>query len=438
MVNRFSSTVSRNGAPAHDPLTCDLGIEYCAGCRAEAEGHLGAISHMRNRAADDEQNSPAADDYAEPAVEFAGLRFRDFAAATYRRDFRIDGVLVAGQSGIIAGVEKTLKTSVVMDAAVSMSAAVPFLGVFAVTVAAKVGIMSGESGPATLQETAIRVCKAKGIDPAQLDYPRMCFDVPTLNDLRHLDGLKAFIEDGELDVLFLDPTYLCLLLGNEAGNLFTVGALLKRVSELSRQTGCDIHLVHHCKHPAGGDSYAPPELRDILWAGYKEWARQWWLLGRREAFDPESDGEHKLWLSVGGSAGHYGRWAVDVTEGRLKDPGGRRWDVQVSSASAAREAKKNRQEEARRQQTIDKQRERREKLLHALAKHPDGETMSRLSELTGIMKKLLAPITEELLQGGEIEPCQVIKGKCKYPGYRLPRIRSDRSDLSGSVRPYPG
>src|SRR5687767_13403037 len=91
------------------------------------------------------------------------------------------------------------------------------------------------------------------------------------------------------------------------------------------------------------DPFQPPELEDIAWSGFQEWCRQWLLVGRREKYEPGT-GSHRLWLNVGGSAGHSALWALDIEEGKLPN---RTWEVNVMHADEARQEVTERKEEAK-------------------------------------------------------------------------------------------
>ncbi len=133
-----------------------------------------------------------------------------------------------------------------------------------------------------------------------------------------------------------------------------------------------------------GVAYDPPELADAAWSGWAEWARQWLLLNRREKFDPDSNGEHKLWFAVGGSAGHSGLWGLDIEEGRRDAPEGRYWDVSVRPASDVRaEAKDDRQAERRREKAAKFEKDL-DAVAEALDAYPDGATRTRLREHCGM------------------------------------------------------
>jgi len=261
---------------------------------------------------------------------------QQLVGGNFDQQFLLPGLLAAGQPTIIAAGKKTLKTNISIDLGVSLASGNPFLGEFEVTEPVPVGIMSGESGFATIQETFIRICNSKDLNPSEVKNFFITPDLPQLVVSSDIYQLKALIEKLGLKVLLIDPAYLSMDIGDGAGNLFTVGKCLQPLSKICSETGCAIIIIHHCRK-GKNDPFLPPELEDIACSGFQEWVRQWFLIGRRENYSPENGGHHKLWLNVGGSAGHGGLWGVDINEGTLNDVGGRRWDVEVLAASDARQ-----------------------------------------------------------------------------------------------------
>ncbi|MGV3483344.1 MAG: bifunctional DNA primase/polymerase [Planctomycetaceae bacterium] len=365
-----------------------------------------------------EQNRRATD---EPIFKI--VTSRDLDASQYDMEYLISGILVRGQPSMIAGPKKTLKTNISIDLALSLAEATPFLGKFDVQLSRRVGVMSGESGAATIQETARRVATSKQLQLAECSGAVWCFDVPQLTNQLHLDGMKRVIEDHALDVLILDPTYLMMLgLGNDAANLFIVGGLLKAIGELAQETGCTPILCHHLKKSIA-EPYEPAELENIAWAGFQEFVRQWILLNRRVRYDPDHGGHHELWMSVGGSAGHSGLWGIDIDEGIRDDPGGRRWDVSVLDAGdafdkrdALSESQTEERQERRKQSKFDRNKQR---IVEVLAGAGDGESLRGVCTAAGMRDRTAKEALEMLVDEGVVETCECKKGRSKFTGYRL-------------------
>lgn len=284
------------------------------------------------------RNVPAAappEPAAPPAVSFGLLDSAALDAATFPREWLVRGLLVRGQPCLMGGPRKSLKTSLLVALTLAMATGRSFLGHFAVPARRRVLFLSGESGDATIQETARRVARSMGLDLADVgEFAYWGFRLPKLSQADHLLALAEAIRERAVDVVIVDPLYLCLLspgLDVSAANLFEVGPLLMEVARTCLDAGATPILAHHFRKSVA-DPHALPELDDLAFAGFAEFARQHLLLARRAPYVPGS-GRHELWLNAGGSAGHGGAWAVDVEEGVIDDDfAGRFWSVRVAPA----------------------------------------------------------------------------------------------------------
>ena len=363
---------------------------------------------------------------------FSIMTSAELDAADLNVEYLCEEIVAKLQPCVIAASKKSLKTTIAIDLTLSFASGLKFVNQFNVPKAVRVALMSGESGNAVIQETARRIAKSKPLAKLS-DYENAIwsFDLPKIGQPKSKQELTNFIKEHRLEALIIDPAYLCMDLGDKASNLFAVGKQLIELTEIMSETACTIIIVHHCKK-TNQNPFAAPELEDIAWAGFQEWARQWILLGRREAYQPEAAGTHKLWLSVGGSAGHSGLWALDVEEGRRNDRGGRHWDVSIASASVAiadaaaerKETKAVLQEKA----TQEKIKKNSATLLDIYRRYPDGETGNVLKGVAGLSGTDFLRANDSLRKNGLLESCSVMKSGRNHDAFRLKNsIRTTRT-----------
>ena len=359
-------------------------------------------------------------------IAFRRISCKELDATAYNLEYLIDGALVAGQPCIVAGAKKSMKTSLLIDLGISLAMGGLFLGQMKVNRAARVGIMTGESGLATIQETARRIAAAKGYRLADVAGLVFSDQLPQFDSILHLDAVKRFCMDDELEVLAIDPAYLCV---GEAdhGNLFAMGARLQGVSRACEETGATLILAHHNRKNGKSDPFGPPELEDIAWSGFQEFARQWLLLNRRGPYELGT-GEHRLWLSAGGSAGHSGLWAVDIAEGTQATPGGRFWQVNVMPATEARKDAETRKDEAKQHRkeerdaaTLDKD---RQALVKVLAKAKAPETKTAIRARAGLGFDRFNRAFASLAEDETIRAAEVTKDRGKHP-YEAWRLKTE-------------
>lgn len=296
-----------------------------------------------------------------PKPYFTLVTAAELAAKDTRQAYLIKGVLAEHQLGLMGGHPKTLKTGNALDAAVSLATGLPFLGHFEVPEPKRVLVLSGESGEHTIKETCNRICAAKSQNLSQPitlasigDALVISEQVPSFSSPTQMSELQTILKEHSFDVVILDPAYLALD-GENQNNVFAMGSQLKLFAELAIEASATPIIIHHTrKQTTNGSEFQPLELADLSGAGFAEFARQWILISRRQRY-VEGTGDHHFWMTIGGSAGHSGCWAVDIAEGSPDDETGRRWEVNVAlpsdaKAKAAEDAERRRVEKKRAQE----------------------------------------------------------------------------------------
>ena len=329
---------------------------------------------------------------ADDAPKFETYTLDHLLDGDFRVTYLIEGVLVAGQPCLCVGPQKSLKTTMLLYMALCLSMGKPFLG--RPCKKSRVLFMSGESGMATLQETAARMVKHFGGE-YDSDSFRLSPNLPRFD--QPLDELEKLLTEHEIEVLFIDPAYLCLA-GGEAGNMFVMGQQLKAMADLCTELKITLVLAHHSTKSAGREN-KPLELSDMAWAGFGEFARQWLMLSRRASY-VDGTGEHKLYLRAGGSAGHSNLLNIDVSEGVYPD---RHWRIDSQSACAVA------CQEAVSQYELDCQR-----VLDTLQEAGRPLCKTPLRDATGINKGRFPDVLAHMLADGRVIEVGKSNGRPTY------------------------
>jgi len=348
------------------------------------------------------------------------ISLSDLGEKDIQLDFLVDGILAAGQSGIIAGASKTLKTSLAVDLSMSLAFGLDFLGAYPVTKPRRVLMFTIESGEYMIKDTCLRVAKAKSISKAewadQIHFH--CDWAPTAGNSEHIDILRLMIRDTEADVVILDPTYL-MIDGDNMANIQKQGTELRNLADAVLTEGATPLLVDHIKLTSGNaKEHRPLELGDLSGAGKAAVFRQWVLVSRRERFVAGSD-NHRLWMTTGGSHGFHSETALDINEAR-DVIGSRNWGVEtIDAAEAAREVAEKKKEaaEAKKQET----RERHvAELWEAYVKaSPDGLTDRKAKSMTSLNSPNFQAAKAALINRSRIEETVYLaKNKQQYEAYR--------------------
>lgn len=347
-------------------------------------GRVLTLGYLERLAKEDGYNP---DRYQTGAVNACDLLGREIV-----REYLINDVMVVNEPMVIGGASKSLKTSIALEMALSIATGTPFLDTFEVKQRKPVMFISGESGAATIQENLQHMADRKGLTRSDLRGLNIGFKLPKLDDLNTVEDILEELRERETDILFIDPLYRSLRVGDSASNVYAMGAQLELIAEKINRAGITVILLHHFRKQ--GKSYSePPELEDLSQSGIAEFGRQFLLLKRRAAY--EWDGKHSLYFSWGGSAGHQGLRMLDVYTGVRQT--GLTWQTTLRTAQeweATQKEKKALDEEGENDEI-------RDRILEVLGGNP-GINTRELCTLVGGRKALIVATLERLEYGLEV------------------------------------
>lgn len=335
----------------------------------------------------------------------------------------VKNAVPAGQMGAAGAKTKGCKTGIATDLTISVASGTPFLNQFEVPEPAPVLDLCGESGASKIRRQARHICEARGL--ALRDLPIFWgFDLPKLCLPTHVDALADFIRQNKIALATIDPLYLSLFTAETAGrsgDLYTMGATFEPLTSVCRETGASILLVHHFRKNRNDDQQEPCSLEELSQAGLAEVARWWLLVERREPY--AGDGQHALWLRVGGSEGHASFWSLDIDEGLVVDSEGNqrttKWETTLGRVQDAK-AEEKRQRETRKALDLEKREgEHVEKLILALRKYPAGQTARQLRADARLNGDNFLRAVAVLQQAGRIEEISIAKKRGNYDGFKL-------------------
>lgn len=223
----------------------------------------------------------------------------------------IEDVLSDAGFFVIGGPLKSMKTSALLDMAVSLATGKPFLNRFKVPEPVKVALVTVETNRNEMVTKIKKICAAKHVD--SLGNLRWEPHAPRLSSPEYIGLLRAYLKQHKPRVLIVDPLYVSLE-GAEHQNIMSMGPILNELSLACQENGCIPGAVHHFNRK--GEVNAIPTLNDLSQAGCGEFARQWLLMRRKEAY--QHDGRHNLWLVTGGSDGHAAQNVLTIDESAPK------------------------------------------------------------------------------------------------------------------------
>ncbi|UUO05751.1 AAA family ATPase [Blastopirellula sp. J2-11] len=341
-----------------------------------------------------------------PFQEFTTEQFLDEPEP---RQWLIPNMLAQNEPAVLVGPSKSMKTSLAVDLCAALASGGKFLGQIAAARAFRVGFLSSTSERQLLVDLARRWNDANGVSSKQQPNWIWALTMSGLADAANLPHLRAWIAKHQLEVVMIDPRQWTAKRGGAQATQ------LRDLVQCCLDAGATPILCCGTQKTLGRRGIDTSHLASV---GCESFAQQWMLVNRRRPFEPGS-GQHHLWLTIGGNAGQSQRWGVDIDEGRLDDPTGRKWKVALHETESLRG-------EAVEQETRSQEQKLQAKIRLAITRlEPEQATKSKIRDQSGISGTKFSPTWDQMIAAGEIAKTSPAKeaSQFAYPRYHL----TDRS-----------
>lgn len=177
----------------------------------------------------------------------------------------IDGWWTRNSHGIVAGEPKSWKSTLAMDAAISIASGRPFLGEFEVKEQGPVIIIQNENAEWIIRErmSAISVHRGLGGELGELETKRISGSWPdelpiyyinnqafSLTNENHVQMLEDLVKEIKPMLLILDPLYL--MFDGDINSAKDLNPALSLLIGLKHKYNVSIMLIHHWRKSQGG------------------------------------------------------------------------------------------------------------------------------------------------------------------------------------------
>lgn len=393
-----------------DSLLKKLRDSYCQKCPKHRPGgllrdrHQEAVEAFKHVHVDESEFDSEYQSRVE-RLRFAGLPLASiWAEGSEEIDWLVEGVFSSDQPTVFGARKKTMKTTFLMDLAVSLAVESDWLGMFRVPQRRRVLFITGETNNRAAARRFRKACGCRGIGPVEIaDWLRIeAVEFPKLPRLEDCIEVQNAIREFGIEVVILDPLYRGLTGDVNSANLFEMGDALGQFMDYCRPAS--LIVSHHVRKGATRRGSNVLDLDDLSGAGLAEFAGNYFLMDRLVPY--EFDGQHDLSVAYGGRDEQAESFGLTFNE--------ETWDVEKRSLASYYEEKASVKADAR----IADMQTRIRDFLKTLPEASEAKIASACRTAAG--RPVFQDALAELIKRGEAEQISNFRsGNRKCKGVRL-------------------